>query len=224
MLPAMSSISTRGEMRPLQELLAGDYETVAVDWPGFGGAARPAVAWHPDAYRAFLVWFIGKLKPPFATVAAGHAGGYCLGAAAQGTALGRLCLIAPTWRGPLPTVAGKRHKAFSAIARAGDLPVIGAALYRLNVNPFMVRRMALGHVYVDPGALPAPLLGEKLAVTRAKGARHAAIYRRRKTRERAHPSRLWRRHAATIESRDGGACGPPQCPHRARARRQARGA
>ena len=175
MLPAMSSISTRGEMRPLQERLAGDYETVAVDWPGFGDAARPALAWHPDAYRAFLVWLIGKLKPPFATIAAGHAGGYCLGAAAQGVALGRLCLVAPTWRGPLPTVAGKRHKAFSAIARAGDLTVIGAALYRLNVNPFMVRRMALGHVYLDPGALPPALLAEKLAVTRAKGARHASI-------------------------------------------------
>jgi pimeloyl-ACP methyl ester carboxylesterase len=39
----------------------------------------------------------------------------------------------------------------------------------------MVRMMALGHVYVDPGALPESLLAEKLAVTRAAGARHASI-------------------------------------------------
>jgi len=35
--------------------------------------------------------------------------------------------------------------------------------------------MALGHVYRNPGALPEPLLAEKLAVTRAAGARHASI-------------------------------------------------
>jgi pimeloyl-ACP methyl ester carboxylesterase len=175
MLPALSSISTRREMRPLQERLASDYATVAVDWPGFGDAPRPAMAWHPDAYRAFLAEVLA-VKRPFATVAAGHAAAYCLAAArARPGAAGRLCLMAPTWRGPLPTVMGKRHKVFAGIARAGDLPVIGAALYRLNVNPFMVRMMALGHVYVDPGALPASLLAEKLAVTRAAGARHASI-------------------------------------------------
>jgi pimeloyl-ACP methyl ester carboxylesterase len=174
MLPALSSISTRGEMRPLQQQFP-DYATVAVDWPGFGDTPRPAVAWHPDAYRAFLAELLA-VERPFATVAAGHAAGYCLEAAAlRPHSAGRLCLLAPTWRGPLPTVFGKRHKAFGRIARAGDLPVFGAALYRLNVNPFMVRKMALGHVYRDPGALPESLLAEKLAVTNAKGARHASI-------------------------------------------------
>jgi pimeloyl-ACP methyl ester carboxylesterase len=129
MLPALSSISTRREMRPLQERLASDYATVAVDWPGFGDAPRPAMAWHPDAYRAFLAEVLA-VERPFATVAAGHAAAYCLAAArAWPGAAGRLCLMAPTWRGPLPTVMGKRHKVFAGIARAGDLPVIGAALY-----------------------------------------------------------------------------------------------
>jgi pimeloyl-ACP methyl ester carboxylesterase len=177
MLPALSSISTRGEMRPLQDLLACAYATVAIDWPGFGDAPRPAVRWHPDAYRTFLDDVLEQaVEQPFATVAAGHAAGYCVRAAsARPGATGRLCLVAPTWRGPLPTVMGKRHNAFGQIARAGDLPVVGPLLYRLNVNPFMVRMMALGHVYRDPGALPQPLLAEKLAVTRAVGARHASI-------------------------------------------------
>jgi hypothetical protein len=39
----------------------------------------------------------------------------------------------------------------------------------------MVRMMALGHVYRDPAALPPYLLAEKLAVTRAPGARHASV-------------------------------------------------
>jgi pimeloyl-ACP methyl ester carboxylesterase len=177
MLPALSSISTRGEMRPLQERLACAFTTIAIDWPGFGDAPRPAVPWQPDAYRAFLTDVLEQaVERPFATVAAGHAAGYCLAAARAGPGkAGRLCLMAPTWRGPLPTVMGKRHSAFGRIARAGDLPVIGALLYRLNVNPFMVRMMALGHVYRDPGALPQRLLAEKLAVTRAAGARHASI-------------------------------------------------
>ena len=177
MLPALSSISTRGEMRPLQERLASTFTTVAIDWPGFGDAPRPAVRWQPDAYRAFLADVLEQaVERPFATVAAGHAAGYCVGVARTRTgAAGRLCLVAPTWRGPLPTVLGKRHKVFGHIARAGDLPVVGDLLYRLNVNPFMVRMMALGHVYRDPSALPERLLAEKLAVTRAAGARHGSI-------------------------------------------------
>jgi pimeloyl-ACP methyl ester carboxylesterase len=177
MLPALSSISTRGEMRPLQERLAAAFTTVAIDWPGFGDAPRPAVRWQPDTYRAFLAGVLEQaVERPFATVAAGHAAGYCLAAACtRPGSMGRLCLIAPTWRGPLPTVMGKRYKAFDYIARAGDLPWVGDLLYRLNVNPFMVRMMALGHVYRDPGALPARLLAEKLAVTRATGARHGSI-------------------------------------------------
>ncbi len=177
MLPALSSISTRGEMRPLQERLAGAFTTVAMDWPGFGDAPRPPFQWQPDTYRAFLADVLKQaVARPFATVAAGHAAGYCLAAArAQPGTTGRLCLIAPTWRGPLPTVFGKRHRAFGQIARAGDVPVVGDLLYRLNVNPFMVRMMSLGHVYRDPAALPERLLAEKLAVTRAAGARHASI-------------------------------------------------
>jgi pimeloyl-ACP methyl ester carboxylesterase len=176
MLPALSSISTRGEMGPLGRLLADEFTTVAVDWPGFGDAPRPAMAWDPDAYRAFLAALLEAFGAPFATIAAGHAAGYCVAAArARPGCAGRLCLVAPTWRGPLPTVLGKRHAAFGRIARAGDLPVIGEALYRLNVNPFVVKKMALGHVYVDAAALPPALLDEKFAVTRAAGARHGSI-------------------------------------------------
>ena len=177
MLPALSSISTRAEMRPLQERLTAAFATVAIDWPGFGDALRPAVRWQPQAYRVFLADVLETaIEHPFATIAAGHAAGYCLAAArARPDTTGRLCLIAPTWRGPLPTVMGKRHAAFRHIARLGDLPAIGDLIYRLNVNPLMVRMMALGHVYRDPGALAPDKLAEKLAVTRAEGARHASI-------------------------------------------------
>jgi len=41
LLPAFSSISTRQEMRPLQERLASEFATIAIDWPGFGAEPRP---------------------------------------------------------------------------------------------------------------------------------------------------------------------------------------
>jgi hypothetical protein len=47
LLPAFSSISTRQEMRPLQERLASEFATVAIDWPGFGAEPRPPMAWGP---------------------------------------------------------------------------------------------------------------------------------------------------------------------------------
>ena len=54
MLPALSSISTRSEMRPLAEQLASAFTTIAIDWPGLGDRPRRAIAWEPDAYRKFL--------------------------------------------------------------------------------------------------------------------------------------------------------------------------
>ena len=177
LLPALSSISTRAEMRPLQERLSDRFATVAIDWPGFGDRPRPQLDWCPETYQAFLAHLLTELVPqPFATVAAGHAAGYVLvhAAAAPGSA-GRLCLVAPTWRGPLPTMTGKRLPLFAWLGRAVDHPVVGPILYRLNINRPVVRMMARGHVYADRAWLNEARTTEKLAVTRAPGARHASI-------------------------------------------------
>ena len=72
-------------MRLLQERLASNFTTVAVDWPGFGDEPRPAIHWRPDAYLAFVRYLLTEAVPrPNATVAAGHAASYALavGAAA----------------------------------------------------------------------------------------------------------------------------------------------
>ena len=112
LLPALSSISTRREMRLLQERLAPSFATVAIDWPGFGEEPRPAVQWRPDAYVAFLRYVLTEVVPrPFATLAAGHAASYALAVGATSpNCTGPLCLIAPTWRGPLPTIMGGKRK------------------------------------------------------------------------------------------------------------------
>ena len=176
MLPAPSSISTRAEMWPLQERLGARYATLAIDWPGFGALPRPAVDWRPELYRSFLRFVSETVIRPEATVAAGHAAGYALEAAAETPgSLGVLCLLSPTWRGPLPTMTKRRLKAFRVIARSVDLPFAGPVLYRLNVNRVVVGIMARAHVYSDPSCYGPERAAAKREVTEAPGARHASF-------------------------------------------------
>jgi pimeloyl-ACP methyl ester carboxylesterase len=173
LLPALSSISTRHEMRPLMQALADEWHLIATDWPGFGDLPKPPIAWTPDSLSAFLAWFAREQVPTLhATVAAGHAASYALHFAARHpNVLGRLALLAPTWRGPLPTMAGGDRPMFTRIRRAVAMPVIGPAIYRLNVNPFVIRMMVAGHVYTDMRHLSAEQKQEKKQVVRAPGAR-----------------------------------------------------
>lgn len=177
LLPSLSSISTRGEMRPLFDRLASSFRVSMVDWPGFGDLARPRVDWSPEALSTFLNWFLNHVVPPrHAVVAAGHAATYALYQTVhQPGAIERLVLIAPTWRGPLPTMMGGRRPWFSRIRDAVDSPVVGPLLYRLNVSRPIVGKMAREHVYSDPDWLTGDRLAAKLAVTRAMGARHASV-------------------------------------------------
>jgi pimeloyl-ACP methyl ester carboxylesterase len=177
LLPALSSISTRQEMRPLLDRLASRFHVTAVDWPGFGDLARPSANWSPDMLSAFLDWFLTEIiSPPHIIVAAGHAATYALHQAASrhGT-IERLILIAPTWRGPLPTMMGGERSWFARVRAAIDQPLIGPLLYRLNVGRFVISKMARGHVYSDPGWLTGDRLAAKLAVTQAEGARYGSV-------------------------------------------------
>jgi pimeloyl-ACP methyl ester carboxylesterase len=177
LLPALSSISTRGEMRPLFDRLISRFRVATVDWPGFGTRARPKDNWSPEILSAFLNWFLSEIAyPPHAVVAAGHAATYALHQAVYGSGtIDRLVLIAPTWRGPLPTMMGGGRPWFARIRAAVDHPLAGPLLYRLNVSRFVVSNMARRHVYSDPDWLTGDRLIEKLAVTRAPGARHASV-------------------------------------------------
>jgi len=176
LLPALSSISTRTEMRPLFDRLPSDFRVTTVDWPGFGDLPRPHIDWSPEALSAFLNWFLSEISPDSRiVVAAGHAATYALHqAVSRPETIERLVLIAPTWRGPLPTMFGGYRPWFGSICNAVDLPLIGHPLYRLNLNRLVVLKMAREHVYSEPNWLAGERLAAKLAVTRAPGARHSS--------------------------------------------------
>lgn len=176
LLPALSSISTRREMHPLMHRLKSNFHVIAPDWPGFGDQPRPAVTWTPDALSAFLDHLVTRELPTLhGTIAAGHAAAYALHfAAQQQRKLGRLALLAPTWRGPLPTMSGGDRRVFHTIRHAIGLPVVGALLYQINVNRFVVRMMVAGHVYRGTETLTGDRLMQKRAVIRASGARYGS--------------------------------------------------
>jgi pimeloyl-ACP methyl ester carboxylesterase len=177
LLPALSSISTRREMGPLQERLSTNYQTISIDWPGFGNRPRAHRDWRPKLYSDFLSYLTGSILPPVhAVIAAGHAATFALlHSCTHPGIFKRLVLIAPTWRGPLPTIMDGQRQLFDRICQLVDLPIIGPLLYRLNVNRLVVRYMAAGHVYTDPAWLHGERLREKLAVTRPAGARFSSV-------------------------------------------------
>ena len=177
LLPAVSSISTREEMHPLLDRLASNFHVVTVDWPGFGGWPRPSCDWSPEKLSTFLDWFLNEVTlQPHGIVAAGHAATYALHQAVHrpGTT-GRLVLIAPTWRGPLPTVLDGQRSWFARIRGVLDRPVVGSLLYRMNVTQFVILRMARGHVYDDPAWLSGQRLSAKVAITRTQGAKYGGV-------------------------------------------------
>ncbi len=177
LLPALSSISTREEMRPLLERLAAKFHVVSVDWPGFGDYPRPSCDWSPETLSHFLDWFLSGVTPrPHGIIAAGHAATYALHQTVQrpGTVC-RLVLVAPTWRGPLPTVLNGERPWFGRVRTAMDHPLFGPLLYRMNVSRFVILRMARNHVYENPKWLTGKRLSAKLAITRTQGARSGSV-------------------------------------------------
>lgn len=177
LLPALSTISTRHEMDALQTRLAERFTTIAVDWPGFGDRPRPFMEVNPALLTAFVDWLLDEVVfLPDMIVAAGHGAGTLLRhLKAHPDAAERLVLIAPTWRGPLPTMTGERKPWFGHLRSWFDRPVAGALLYRLNVSGWLIRRMAGEHVYETPDWLSGERLAAKKRVARTPGARHGSI-------------------------------------------------
>lgn len=176
LLPAFSSVSTRGEMRALADRLAEQFQVVTLDWVGFGDSSRPAISYSPAVYHALLKDFVrGVFAEPVVVVAAGHAAGYVMQLAQKSReAWAWIVLVAPTWRGPLPTAMGERRWLYNLLRFIVNLPILGQFLYLLNTTPPFLRWMMGRHVFADRSHLSKELMTEKWRTTQRRGGRFAS--------------------------------------------------
>lgn len=176
LLPALSSVSTSHEMDGLATKLADRLTCTVLDWPGFGDGPNVETPLTPETMRAFLDARLSQTgEPPLVGIAAGHGATYMAEAARRhpGCFAG-LVLVAPTWRGPLPTMLkGRMPNLPRRVRTTLERPGLGPLLYRLNVSRPVVGRMMRAHVYADPANVTEEVLTAKLALTRRPRSRFA---------------------------------------------------
>ncbi|MEA5618218.1 alpha/beta hydrolase [Cronbergia sp. UHCC 0137] len=175
LLPAFSSVSTRGEVGELATLLAAHFQVTAIDWPGFGESSRLSLDYNSAIYQQFLADFVKSIfNTPINVVAAGHATGYVLKLAVnQPDIFSKIVLLAPTWRGPLPTMGASQQIA-GIVRGLVRSPILGQALYKLNTTPSFLSWMYSRHVFTDAAKLTPDFITQKWQSTQQPGARFAS--------------------------------------------------
>lgn len=181
LLPALSTISSRREWEPLGAAIgerkgAEALRLISVDWPGFGDSERPRLAYDAALLARFLADFVRDHCPSdCGLIAAGHAAGIALSAAERhGLAFREWVLVAPTWRGPFPTMARRQSRAFPLIRGLVEAPMLGPMLYRLNTTRAMLGWMSRRHVDVAGQGLTPEGIAERQWISRQPGARFAS--------------------------------------------------
>lgn len=172
LLPAFSTVSSRSEMEELSNLLARYFQVFALDWPGFGASDRPSLDYRPAVFQHFLADFVqSTFNSPIAVVAAGHSAGYVLQLAQkQSQAFSRIVLVAPTWRGPLPTM-GATSELAGIVREVVRSPILGELVYYLNTTPAFLSFMYSRHVFTDETKLTPSFIDKKWQITQHPGAR-----------------------------------------------------
>ncbi len=125
-------------------------------------------------YHQFLQDFItAKFDRSVAIVAAGHASGYVMQLAQKTPNIfSKIVLIAPTWRGPLPTM-GATPPIANTVKNLVRSPFLGQFLYKLNTAPSFLKWMYSRHVYTDATQLTDDFIQTKWQITQQPGARFA---------------------------------------------------
>lgn len=173
LLPAFSTVSSRSELQGIANRLAHRYQVTTLDWLGFGEADHPALEYNPVLFHQLLQDFVqDTFSQPIAIAAAGHAAGYALQLAQQPQTCSKLVLMAPTWRGPLPTM-GVNSFLRSLVCQLVRSPLLGQALYQANTTNWFLRLMYGRHVYVDQTRLTPEFIAHKRRITQQPGARFA---------------------------------------------------
>ena len=174
LLPALSTVSSRAEMKGIANLLAKRYRVTVLDWLGFGESPCPPVNYSPALLQQLLEDFVKSVfNRPVILIAAGHASGYALKLARDNRDLvSQVILVAPTWQGPL-RVMGLPSGFRNGVKNLVRSPWLGQTLYYLNTTPSFLRLMYKRHVYTDETKLTPEFIAQKHQITDKNGARYA---------------------------------------------------
>ncbi|MEB3180797.1 MAG: alpha/beta hydrolase [Nostocaceae cyanobacterium] len=172
LLPAFSTVSTRQEMAGIAQILAANFQAVAVDWLGFGESSRPELDYRPALYQQFLEDLVTSIfNTKISVIAAGHSAAYVLQLAKKlPDVFAKIVLVAPTWRGPLPTMGANRQVA-DTVRETVRSRLLGQALYTLNTKPSFLKFMYRRHVFANEAHLTAEFIQQKWQTTQQPGAR-----------------------------------------------------
>jgi pimeloyl-ACP methyl ester carboxylesterase len=175
LLPAFSTVCSRAEVAAIASILADRWQVTSIDWPGFGDSGRPRTAYDPSFYQQFLADFTRDCVPhPTNVVATGHTAGYVLQLAqTQGELFDKIILVAPTWRGPLPTMMSGQKSWFKLLRDLVGTPLLGQALYGANTTKGFLEMMYRRHVYANPDNITPELIATKQQISQRPGARFA---------------------------------------------------
>jgi pimeloyl-ACP methyl ester carboxylesterase len=183
LLPALSTISSHREWEPFGEAIDERWHggskrarLIRLDWPGFGESDRLRLPYDAELLARFLADVRRDICPAdCGLIAAGHAAGIALLAAERhGLAFREWMLVAPTWRGPFPTMAGRQSRAFALLRSLVEAPVVGPVLYRLNTTRGVLAWMSRRHVDVAGPGLTPDGIAERQRISRQSGARFAS--------------------------------------------------
>jgi pimeloyl-ACP methyl ester carboxylesterase len=176
LVPSLSTVSSRTEMKGLAEQLARQYQVFAIDWVGFGDSSRLAMDYTPDFMEACLRIFASSVfAEPVVVVAAGHAAGYVMKLAHRSPCPWKwVVLVCPTWRGPLPSVLGDHRWAYRILRFLMKVPFLGDGLYSLMTHPKLLKRTFRRRVFANEHNVTRSLMQEKWELSQQKGARFAS--------------------------------------------------
>ena len=180
LLPALSTVSSRSEWHRFAKSINKKVQLVSFDWPGFGDSDRPAIKYDLPvlctALNAVLDHLHNSTIGRINVIAAGHAASVALALANERSQQWKqLVLVAPTWRGPLPTMTGWKPSQFKWLRQLVSLPGIGSILYRFNTNRAVLKLMLRRHVWVKPCMFTPQAVKQQQQLSRKKGARFASV-------------------------------------------------
>jgi len=171
LLPALSTVSSRSEWLAFVEAVGDQRQLVSFDWLGFGESDRPPMDYDASLQRFVLQGVLDHLashhSQPVTVVAAGHSASLALSLAAECSNQWQgLIAVAPTWRGPLPTMTGWSPQSFGWLRQLLAAPLIGPALYWLNTSRPVLQVMLRRHVWMNPALLTQARIFEQQSIAR----------------------------------------------------------